>query len=85
LDGTITRNVGYYIIAQASKFIPTGSVRIASNVNGVLTNVSFKTPAGKTVVLVLNETSIAQPLIIKSNNRSITSVLPASSAATYIW
>jgi glucosylceramidase len=85
LDGTITRNVGYYIIAQASKFIPTGSVRIASNTTGILTNVSFKTAAGKTVVLVFNESSIAQPLIIKSNNRSITSVLPASSAATYIW
>ncbi|MDF1518596.1 MAG: glucosylceramidase, partial [Lutibacter sp.] len=29
-----TQNVGYYIVAHASKFVPTGSVRIASNTTG---------------------------------------------------
>jgi glucosylceramidase len=85
LDGTITRNVAYYIIAQASKFIPPGSVRIASVTTGSLSNVAFKTPAGKTVVLVLNDGTSAQTVSIKSGTRIITSVLPRGAAATYLW
>ncbi len=85
LDGTITRNVAYYIIAQISKFVPAGSVRIGSSTTGSLSNVAFKTPAGKTVVLVLNEQTTAQTFIIKTATRSITTVLPAGTAGTYIW
>jgi len=84
LDGSIKRNVAYYIIAQASKFIPPGSVRIGSTVTSAVRNVAFKTPAGKTVVLVLNE-GAAQTITIKTATRSITSVLPEGSAGTYIW
>lgn len=85
LDGTVARNVGYYIIAQASKFVPAGSVRIASSSTGSLSNVAFKTPAGKTVVIVLNDGAAAQTLVIKTSTRAITSVLPAGAAGTYIW
>ena len=31
LDGAINRNVAYYIVAHASKFVIPGSVRIESN------------------------------------------------------
>lgn len=85
LDGTINRNVGYYIIAQVSKFIPAGSVRIASSTTSGLSNVAFKTPSGNTVVVVLNDTPSSQVITIKSNTRSITSALPAGAAATYVW
>ncbi|MEI7734635.1 MAG: glycoside hydrolase family 30 beta sandwich domain-containing protein [Ferruginibacter sp.] len=85
LDGTIVRNVGYYIIAQASKFVPAGAVRISSSSSGSLSNVAFKTPTGKTVVIVLNDGTAAQTLVIKTATRSITSVLPAGAAGTYIW
>jgi glucosylceramidase len=85
LNGTIQRNVSYYIIAQASKFVPAGSVRISSVTTGVLGNVAFKTPAGKTVIIVLNDSQTPQTFTIKSNNRSITSVLPAVTVGTYIW
>jgi glucosylceramidase len=85
LDGTIVRNVGYYIIAQASKFVPAGSVRIGSSSTGSLSNVAFKTPAGKTVVIVLNDGTASQTLVIKTATRVITSVLPAGAAGTYIW
>ena len=46
---SFTRNVGYYIIAHASKFIPAGSIRISTNISGNLNNVAFKTPSGKKV------------------------------------
>jgi glucosylceramidase len=81
----INRNVAYYIIAQASKFVPAGSVRIASAAISTLSNVAFKTPAGKTVLLVLNDGNTNQTIVIKTATRSITSVLPASVVGTYIW
>jgi glucosylceramidase len=31
IGGTITRNPSYYVIAQAAKFVRSGSVRVASN------------------------------------------------------
>jgi glucosylceramidase len=54
-DTSITRNVAYYIIAHASRFILPGSIRIASSDVSGISNVAFKRPDGKIIVLVLNE------------------------------
>ena len=51
----VTRNVSYYIIAHASKFVPPGSYRIGSNIPGSLHNVAFKRPDGKKVLIVEND------------------------------
>ena len=51
---TVTRNVGYYIVAQASKFVPAGSVRIASTQINKFQNVAFQIPGGKKVLIVIN-------------------------------
>ena len=81
---SVTRNVGYYIIAQASKFIPAGSVRILSN--GVLSpNVAFKTPDGKKVLLVLNDGSTEMQFNIRYKGKWVATTLPAGAAGTYIW
>lgn len=80
-----TQNVGYYIIAHASKFVPTGSVRIGSNIIGNLHNVAFKTPAGKKVLVVINEGNEAALFNIKYNQKWITTSLDSGSAGTYIW
>ena len=50
-----TRNVSYYIIAHASKFITPGSVRIASGTTGSLNNVALIRPDGKKVLIVEND------------------------------
>jgi glucosylceramidase len=85
ISGGVQRNVGYYIIAQASKFVPAGSVRISSVTNGSLPAAAFITPAGKKVLIVLNDVATAQTFNIVSGNRTITTVLPSATAATYIW
>lgn len=55
IDGSaFTRNVAYYIIAHASKFVPAGSTRIGSNIAGPLQNVAFLRPDGKKVLIVFN-------------------------------
>ena len=79
------RNVGYYIIAQASKFVPTGSVRIASSLVSNLPSAAFKTPAGKKVLVVLNEATVATVFNIRFNNKWVKVSLPASSAGTFLW
>ncbi len=79
------RNVGYYIIAHASKFVPAGSIRIASTVSGNLNNVAFKTPAGKIVLIVENDGNITELFNIKFNGKWVTTSLDSGSVGTYIW
>lgn len=55
--GSAKINVSYYIIAHASRFLPKGSVRIASTPLTSLPSVGFVTPAGDLVVLVLNDSA----------------------------
>ena len=84
-SNSFTKNVSYYIIAHASKFVPTGSVRIASNSFENLHNVAFLTPQGKKVLIVLNDGNVAQSFNIKSNQKWITTSLDAGAVGTYIW
>jgi glucosylceramidase len=82
---SIIRNVSYYIIAHASRFIPAGSVRIKSNLYGNLYNVAFKRPDGKKVLIVLNDGTSSQPFNIKYKDKSAVTMLEAGAVATYVW
>ena len=84
-SNSFTRNVGYYIIAHASKFVPAGSVRISSNLSGNLNNVAFKTPNGKKVLIVENDGNSAAIFNIKYKGKWITTSLEAGSVGTFIW
>ncbi|MFM2361027.1 MAG: hypothetical protein RLY16_3020, partial [Bacteroidota bacterium] len=56
ISGTnVYRNVSYYIIGHASKFVPAGSKRIASNLISNVYNAAFVTPSGKKVLIAVNE------------------------------
>lgn len=83
-DG-VSRNVAYYIIGHASKFVPAGSVRIASNLVDKLDNVAFKRPDGKTVLIVVNTASAASSFNIKHKGKVAEASLPAGAVATYVW
>ena len=80
-----TRNVSYYIIAHASKFVPTGSQRIASNNSGSLNSVAFKTPSGKIVLLVENDGTTAATFNIQFNGKKASTSLQGGDVATYVW
>lgn len=81
----IKREVGYYIIGHASKFVPEGSVRIGSNIAGNIYNVAFKTPSGKIVLIVENDGTAAESFNIKYNQKQISTTLNAGAVATYVW
>jgi glucosylceramidase len=77
--------VGYYIIAHASKFVPAGSVRITSSLVSGLPNVAFVTPEGKKILIVENNNATQIYFNIRFKGRWVTTSLPASSTATYVW
>ncbi|MES2777002.1 MAG: glycoside hydrolase family 30 beta sandwich domain-containing protein [Bacteroidota bacterium] len=81
----VTRNVAYYIIASASKFVRPGSVRIASNNIGNLVNVAFKNPAGKKILIVLNKGNSSEAFHIRSNGKMVTTQLDGGAVGTYVW
>jgi glucosylceramidase len=86
IDGSvIVHNVGYYIIAHASKFVPPGSVRISSTVNAGISNVAFLTPTGNKVLIVLNDGNGDVAFNIKMNGKWAAATLPAGCVATYVW
>tara|TARA_R110002049_G_scaffold231291_1_gene403638 strand:- start:542 stop:1981 length:1440 start_codon:yes stop_codon:yes gene_type:complete len=86
IDGnTVKKNVAYYIIAHASKFVRPGSKRIETNYSTDLPNVAFKTPKGEIVVIVVNNTSINKLFNIKTPKENITTSLDAGDVGTFVW
>lgn len=81
----VTRNVAYYVIGHASKFVSPGSVRIGSNITGDLQNVAFVTPQGKKVLIVVNGSTAAQDFNIKSEGKTVGTRLESGAVGTYIW
>ncbi len=81
----VTRNVAYYIIGHASKFVTPGSVRIASNITGNLQNVAFKTPDNKTVLIVCNNNNTASNFNVRYKNKTFTTNLDKGAVATFVW
>ncbi len=85
IGATVARNVSYYIIAHASKFVRPGAVRIGSDTQTGLSNVAFKNTDGTKVLIVLNTGSSTQVFNIKFNGKIVTSTLSGGAVATYQW
>jgi glucosylceramidase len=84
-SSSYSKNVGYYIIAHASKFVPAGSIRIASNVSGTVNTAAFKTPAGKIVLIAENEGPASSTLNLRYNSKWVTVTIGANDVATFTW
>ncbi|MFC4231951.1 glycoside hydrolase family 30 beta sandwich domain-containing protein [Parasediminibacterium paludis] len=82
---SVTHNVAFYIIAHAAKFVPAGSVRIASNTNGSIQTVAFLTPDNKKVLVTENDGTTAVSFNIRFNGKWVTTQLAAGAVGTYIW
>ena len=70
LDGdAVTRNIAYYTVAQAAKFVPAGSVRIASTGSGTPPHVAFRTPDKHHVLIVANPSAEAVTFTISNKKK----------------
>jgi glucosylceramidase len=85
ISNKVTRNVSYYIIAHASKFVTPGSTRVASTNVDNLYNVAFLRPDGKKVLVVLNENESLKTFSIKQGKKLIKGELAAGTVATFVW
>ena len=86
ISGSVaSRNVSYYIIAHASKFITPGSVRIESTTGTSVSNAVFLRPDGKKVMLVVNENGAAVNVNVKMKGKWAVVNIPANAVVTYIW
>lgn len=81
----VTRNPAYYILAHASKFVRPGSVRINSNLPDKLPNVAFKTPEGKKVLIVQNNSETSQKFNLQFKGKTVTTALEKGAVGTYVW
>ncbi|MGC4234383.1 MAG: glycoside hydrolase family 30 beta sandwich domain-containing protein [Niabella sp.] len=80
-----TKNVAYYIIAHASKWVSPGSQRISSTSHSIVPNVAFKRPDGKKVLIVLNDGNNPFSFNIRFKGAWATANLAAGAVGTYIW
>lgn len=104
------KNIAYYVVAHASKFVVPGSVRIASTQAGdmsvslttdeerrevvrvanlenkdILPNVAFRTPEGKTVLIVANDSFNISSFRIQYRGMVASVKLDPGSVGTYVW
>ncbi|QKG55306.1 glucosylceramidase [Hymenobacter sp. BRD128] len=81
----VTRNVAYYTVAHASKWVRPGAVRVGSTSQGVLPNVAYRTPSGGHVLLVVNDQATPQTFGLRYQGQAAVATLPAGAVATYVW
>jgi glucosylceramidase len=85
IGDSVVRNPSYYIIAQASKFVPPGSVRMASTALDNLPNVAFKTPDGNLVTILQNKEAAAKTIEIQLGETAVFVEMPAKSIGTLVY
>ncbi len=85
--GQVTREVEYYSLGQAAKFVTPGARRIASTEQPGLNieNVAFVNPDGSIVVIVLNPNTFRQNVELKWKGQSFIYGLPSRSVTTFKW
>jgi glucosylceramidase len=86
-SGVYQRNVEYYALGHASKFVHPGAHRIGSS-SGItgLESVAFKNADdGSIAVIVLNTAAQAQRFSLRAAGKSFRYTLPPAGVATFIW
>ena len=77
----------YYLIGQFSKFIRPGAMRIGCTPGDpkTVTAVAFQNIDHSIVVVLINQTEIAQSFILKVKKKKVSSIVPYKSMSTLIW
>jgi glucosylceramidase len=80
----VQRNVAYYIIAHASRFVPRGSVLLSSTDMG-RKQVAFLRPDGKKTMIILNSDTTLRSFSIRRDQQYANLQLPPRSVMTIVW
>jgi glucosylceramidase len=86
-SGAVTRNVEFYALAHASRFVRPGARRIGSTSGGGggLENVAFRNPDASTALIVVNTAPTERRFAVRWAGKTLTYVLPAGAVATLRW
>ena len=84
--GAVTRNVEYYVLGHASRFVRPGARRVESDseVDGLHT-AAFRNPDGSGALIVLNTAAERRTFSVVTGARSFSVALDAGSVATMTW
>ena len=84
--GAISRNVEYYALSHASRFVRPGAHRIASTSGvGGLDTAAFRNKDGSTALLVANPAKEPKSFTVRLDGKGFSYTLPARSVATFAW
>lgn len=85
--GSVTRNVEYYALAHASRFVKPGAHRIASSsdIEGVKSVAFRNADDGSKVLIVLNTAPLERTVVVRWSGRTFSYVVPAGAAVTFHW
>jgi glucosylceramidase len=85
--GAVTRNVEYYVLGHASRFVKPGAHRIESDtgIDGLETVAFRNAGAGSTVLIVLNTAAEPRAFSVVIDTRAFSATLDAGSVATMTW
>ncbi len=86
-SGAVTRNVEYYALAHASRFVRPGARRIAST-SGIagLESVAFRnSDDGSKALIVVNTEAQDRAFTVLWGNQSFRYTLPAGAVVTFFW
>ncbi|MBD5633905.1 MAG: hypothetical protein IAI49_05445 [Candidatus Eremiobacteraeota bacterium] len=86
-DGTISRNVEFYVLAHIAKFVRPGATRIASSssLGNALPNVAFVNSDGSKVLIAFNNSSRSASFVVRFHNDTFSYTLPRGAAVTFHW
>lgn len=85
-DGKVTRNMEFYALGHASRFVQQGARRIDSEGGARgLDHVAFSNPDGSTVLLVCNSAAESRRFTVQAPGRRFAYELPASGVVTLVW
>lgn len=85
--GAVTRELDYYALAHASRFVRPGAFRVfASPGTTDLDSVAFQNADDRSIVLLVSNSATApRRFSVRHGGKSMTYTLPASSAVTFVW
>jgi len=85
--GAVTRNLEYYALAHASRFVRPGAVRIESTAEvDNLQSVAFRNDDDDSVVLIVcNSGAAATTFSVRQGGRAFDYTLPRESVVTLVW
>ncbi|MEN2465473.1 glycoside hydrolase family 30 beta sandwich domain-containing protein [Ornithinibacillus sp. JPR2-1] len=82
----VSKNVEYYALGHASKFVNPGAVRISTtHYQGKLETVGFQNPDDSMVLIVANTSDHSETFQVNYQTESFTYTIEPNSAATFTW